>query len=62
MNCKSNESQNAVSPIICPVGGGRIREGGENRGINSDSDLRPQGSSSGSSKSKSKKVEIEKTE
>ena len=49
MSCKSNESQNAVSPIICPDGGGRIREGGENRGINSDSDLRPKGSNPGDS-------------
>ena len=34
----------AVSPIICPNEGGRIRERGESKGIDSDSDLRPQGS------------------
>ena len=44
MSCASNESENAVSPIICPNEGGRIRERGESRGIDSDSDLRPKGS------------------
>ena len=44
MSCKSNESKNAVSPIICPTEGGRIRERGESKGIDSDSDLRPEGS------------------
>ena len=34
----------AVSPIICPNEGGRIRERGESKGIDSDSDLRPEGS------------------
>ena len=44
MSCNSNESEEAVSPIICPNESGRIRERGESRGINSDSDLRPKGS------------------
>ena len=44
MSCNSNESKEAVSPIICPNESGRIRERGESRGINSDSDLRPKGS------------------
>ena len=44
MSCQSNESKHAVSPIICPNEGGRIRERGESRGIDSDSDLRPKGS------------------
>ena len=44
MSCNSNESENPVSPIICPNEGGRIRERGESKGIDSDSDLRPQGS------------------
>ena len=53
MSCESNNSENAVSPIICPNEGGRIREGGDNRGTNSDSDSRPKGSgSSNNNKSK----------
>ena len=44
MSCQSNKSKHAVSPIICPNEGGRIRERGESRGIDSDSDLRPKGS------------------
>ena len=62
MSCESNNSENAVSPIICPNEGGCIREGGENRGTNSDSDSRPRGSdpsSSSSSTSKSKEAQEE---
>ena len=44
ISCESNESKCVVSTIICPVNGGHIREVGENRGTNSDSDLRPKGS------------------
>ena len=44
MSCESNDSENAVSPVICPNEGGRIRERGESRGIDSDSDLKPKGS------------------
>ena len=44
MSCQSNKSKHAVSPIICPNEGGHIRERGESRGIDSDSDLRPKGS------------------
>ena len=44
MSCESNNSENAVRPIICPSEGGRIRERGECKGIDSDSDLRPKGS------------------
>ena len=44
MSCECNNSENAVSPIICPNEGGRIRERGESKGIDSDSDLRPKGS------------------
>ena len=47
MSCNSNESENAVSPVICPNEGGRIRERGESKGIDSDSDLRPKGSNPG---------------
>ena len=44
MSYENYNSGNAVSPIICPNEGGRIRERGESRGIDSDSDLRPKGS------------------
>ena len=61
MSCESNNSENVVSPIICPNEGGRIREGGENRGTNSDSDSRPKGSGSKSKESK-EEIEVEEME
>ena len=44
MSHRKRDLEAAVSPIICPNEGGRIRERGESRGIDSDSDLRPKGS------------------
>ena len=59
MSCESNNSENAVSPIICPNEGGRIREGGDNRGINSDSDSRPKGSGSSNYSKSKEEIEVE---
>ena len=66
MSCSSNDSENAVSPIICPNEGGRIRERGESKGIDSDSDLRPEGSNreqiDGEHESTENQEEIEESE
>ena len=59
MSCNSNESENAVSPIICPNEGGRIRERGESKGIDSDSDLRPKGSNQEEPEEPDREQEIE---
>ena len=40
MSCSNCSSEEAISPTICPIEGGRIGEGEDRRDTNSESDSR----------------------